>query len=35
MANDEHVALLKLEGWNAWRDKNPDIRRLKFPSWTC
>src|SRR5262249_43005769 len=26
MANDEHVALLKLEGWNAWRDKNPDIR---------
>src|SRR5215831_551105 len=28
MANDEHVALLKkgVEAWNAWRDKNPDIR---------
>jgi pentapeptide repeat protein len=28
MANDEHVALLKqgVAAWNAWRDKNPDIR---------
>jgi uncharacterized protein YjbI with pentapeptide repeats len=28
MANDEHVALLKqgVKAWNAWRDKNPDIR---------
>src|SRR6516164_2213057 len=28
MANDEHVAILKkgVEAWNAWRDKNPDIR---------
>jgi hypothetical protein len=28
MANDEHVALLKqgVAAWNAWREKNPDIR---------
>jgi Pentapeptide repeats (8 copies) len=28
MANDEHVALLKqgVDAWNAWRQKNPDIR---------
>jgi uncharacterized protein YjbI with pentapeptide repeats len=28
MANDEHVAILKkgVAAWNAWRDKNPDIR---------
>src|SRR5262249_29661082 len=28
MANDEHVALLKkgVEAWNAWRERNPDIR---------
>jgi hypothetical protein len=28
MANDEHVARLKkgVAPWNAWRDKNPDIR---------
>ena len=28
MANDEHVALLKkgVDAWNAWRDKNSDIR---------
>jgi hypothetical protein len=28
MPNDEHVALLKqgVEAWNAWREKNPDIR---------
>jgi Pentapeptide repeats (8 copies) len=28
MASDEHVALLKqgVAAWNAWRDKNPDIR---------
>lgn len=28
MANDEHVALLKqgVKAWNAWRDKNRDIR---------
>ena len=28
MANDEHVALLKqgVLAWNAWREKNPDIR---------
>jgi uncharacterized protein YjbI with pentapeptide repeats len=28
MANDKHVALLKkgAEAWNAWREKNPDIR---------
>src|SRR4030095_5563465 len=28
MPNDEHVALLKqgVPHWNAWRDKNPDIR---------
>jgi uncharacterized protein YjbI with pentapeptide repeats len=28
MANDEHVALLKqgVDAWNAWREKNPDIR---------
>jgi len=29
MANDEHVTLLKqgVTAWNAWREKNPDIRR--------
>jgi len=29
MANDEHVAMLKkgVAAWNAWREKNPDIRR--------
>ena len=28
MANDEHLAILKkgVDAWNAWRDKNPDIR---------
>ncbi|MBV9533064.1 MAG: pentapeptide repeat-containing protein [Bradyrhizobium sp.] len=28
MANDEHVRLLKqgVAAWNAWRDRNPDIR---------
>jgi uncharacterized protein YjbI with pentapeptide repeats len=28
MANNEHVALLKqgVAAWNAWREKNPDIR---------
>jgi hypothetical protein len=28
MANDEHVTLLKqgVAAWNAWREKNPDIR---------
>jgi hypothetical protein len=28
MANDEHVAMLKrgVDAWNAWRDKNPNIR---------
>jgi uncharacterized protein YjbI with pentapeptide repeats len=28
MANEEHVALLKqgVAGWNAWRNKNRDIR---------
>jgi uncharacterized protein YjbI with pentapeptide repeats len=29
MANDEHVAMLKkggVDAWNAWRRKNPDIR---------
>src|SRR6516164_4909358 len=28
MANEEHVAILKkgVDAWNAWRDKNPDIR---------
>jgi len=28
MANDDRIALLKMgvDAWNAWRDKNPDIR---------
>src|SRR5712691_7581284 len=28
MANDQHVAILKqgVAAWNAWREKNPDVR---------
>jgi hypothetical protein len=26
MANDEHIALLGVAAWNAWRNENPNIR---------